>query len=211
MHGSRALSYVAGPSIGGLLVQALTAPVTLVVDACSYVVSALFLRSVEAEEPPPEAAGQGPRRRRRPLGLRQLDRPGRARRDGDDQLLQLRLLRALHPLRDEVARHRRRGRSGSCSEPAPSAVFSARSSPAASPAGSESGRRSPSAASSSPRRSCSCRSPVGPRWLVLGVPLPRRVRLRARRDDARHQRRRDLRRGDPGPAALTRRPAPTRS
>ena len=48
-----------GPSIGGLLVQALTAPVTLVVDACSYVVSALFLRSVEAEEPPPEAPGKG--------------------------------------------------------------------------------------------------------------------------------------------------------
>ncbi len=37
----------------------LSAPVTLVVDACSYVVSALFLRSVEAEEPPPEAPGKG--------------------------------------------------------------------------------------------------------------------------------------------------------
>jgi MFS family permease len=59
MHGSRAFSYVAGPSIGGLLVAAITAPVTLVVDACSYLVSALFLRSVEAEEPPPEAPGEG--------------------------------------------------------------------------------------------------------------------------------------------------------
>ena len=59
MHGSRALSYVAGPSIGGLLVQAISAPVTLAVDACSYVVSALFLRSVVAEEPPPEAPGKG--------------------------------------------------------------------------------------------------------------------------------------------------------
>lgn len=59
MHGSRAFSYVAGPSIGGLLVEALTAPVTLLVDACSYVVSALFLRSVEAEEPAPEAPGKG--------------------------------------------------------------------------------------------------------------------------------------------------------
>ena len=59
MHGSRALSYVAGPSIGGLLVQAITAPVTLVVDACSYLVSALFLRSVEVEEPAPEAPGKG--------------------------------------------------------------------------------------------------------------------------------------------------------
>jgi MFS family permease len=59
MHGSRAFSYVAGPSIGGLLVQVLTAPVTLLVDACSYVVSALFLRSVEAEEPAPEPPGKG--------------------------------------------------------------------------------------------------------------------------------------------------------
>src|SRR4029450_3343180 len=59
MHGSRAFSYVAGPSIGGLLVQILTAPVTLLVDACSYVVSALFLRSVEAEEPAPEPPGKG--------------------------------------------------------------------------------------------------------------------------------------------------------
>ena len=59
MHGSRALSYIAGPSIGGVLVQALTAPVTLVVDACSYVVSALFLRGVEVEEPATEAPGKG--------------------------------------------------------------------------------------------------------------------------------------------------------
>ena len=58
MHGSRALSYVAGPSIGGLLVQAITAPVTLVVDACSYLVSALFLRGVEVEEPATEAPGR---------------------------------------------------------------------------------------------------------------------------------------------------------
>ena len=59
MHGSRALSYVAGPSIGGLLVQAISAPVTLVVDACSYVVSALFLRTVDAEEPAPEPPQKG--------------------------------------------------------------------------------------------------------------------------------------------------------
>ena len=59
MHGSRALSFVAGPSIGGALVQAISAPATLVVDACSYVVSALFLRSVKVEEPEPEPAGKG--------------------------------------------------------------------------------------------------------------------------------------------------------
>ena len=59
VHGSRALSYVAGPSIGGFLVQALSAPVTLVVDAVSYVVSALFLRSVDVEEPEAEPPGKG--------------------------------------------------------------------------------------------------------------------------------------------------------
>ena len=59
MHGSRALSYVAGPAIGGVLVQALTAPVTLVLDACSYVASALCLRGVRVEEPPTEAPGKG--------------------------------------------------------------------------------------------------------------------------------------------------------
>jgi MFS family permease len=59
MHGSRALSYVVGPSMGGLLVQAISAPVTLVMDACSYVVSALFLGSVDIEEPATEAPGQG--------------------------------------------------------------------------------------------------------------------------------------------------------
>jgi MFS family permease len=58
-NGSRAFSFVAGPSAGGLLVQALTAPVALVVDACSYVLSALFLRRISPEEPPTEEASRG--------------------------------------------------------------------------------------------------------------------------------------------------------
>jgi MFS family permease len=59
VNGSRALSYVAGPSIGGLLVQALSAPLALVADACSFVVSALFLRRVDVAEPETEAAERG--------------------------------------------------------------------------------------------------------------------------------------------------------
>jgi MFS family permease len=59
MNGTRAFSYVAGPSAGGILVQVLTAPVTLVLDACSYLVSAVFLRRVEAVEPETETAGRG--------------------------------------------------------------------------------------------------------------------------------------------------------
>jgi MFS family permease len=58
-HGSRALSYVVGPSIGGVLVQAISAPVTLVLDACTYVVSALFLRTLDVEEPAAEPAAKG--------------------------------------------------------------------------------------------------------------------------------------------------------
>ena len=59
INGSRALSYVGGPSLGGVLVQVLSAPVTLVVDTSSYLVSALFLRSVDVEEPAAEAPGKG--------------------------------------------------------------------------------------------------------------------------------------------------------
>jgi MFS family permease len=59
VNGSRALSYVGGPSTGGILVQAISAPATLVVDACSYVVSALFLCNVQVEEPASEPPGKG--------------------------------------------------------------------------------------------------------------------------------------------------------
>jgi len=59
LNGTRAFSFVAGPTIGGLLVQAVTAPGALVLDACSYVFSALFLRSISPEEPPTEEAERG--------------------------------------------------------------------------------------------------------------------------------------------------------
>jgi predicted MFS family arabinose efflux permease len=55
---SRALSFVTGPSAAGFLVQALTAPVTLLVDAFSYVVSALFLGRIRPDEPPVEGDGR---------------------------------------------------------------------------------------------------------------------------------------------------------
>jgi len=59
LNGSRAFSYVAGPSLGGLLVQVFSAPVALVVDAFSFVFSALTMRSIHPEEPPTEPAGRG--------------------------------------------------------------------------------------------------------------------------------------------------------
>jgi predicted MFS family arabinose efflux permease len=61
---SRSASFVAGPPAAGVLVQAVGAPVALVVDAVSYAVSALFVRSVRVDEPPlDESAGESVRRR----------------------------------------------------------------------------------------------------------------------------------------------------
>jgi predicted MFS family arabinose efflux permease len=55
---SRAVSFVAGPSVAGFLVQVLTAPVTLLVDAFSYLGSAIFLTRIRAKEPPVERDGK---------------------------------------------------------------------------------------------------------------------------------------------------------
>jgi MFS family permease len=54
LNGSRAFSYVTGPSVGGILVQALSAPTALLADAVSFVGSALLLRGMDAPEPPLE-------------------------------------------------------------------------------------------------------------------------------------------------------------
>lgn len=59
IHGSRALSNVGGPSLGGLLVQTLSAPVALVADALSFLASAFFLGRVDAAEPPTEERTSG--------------------------------------------------------------------------------------------------------------------------------------------------------
>lgn len=57
VYGSRALSFLGGPSVGGLLVQALSAPFALVADALSFLGSALFLSRIQPAEPP--AGGRG--------------------------------------------------------------------------------------------------------------------------------------------------------
>ena len=59
LNGSRAFSFVGGPSVGGLLVQSLSAPGALLVDAVSFLASAFSLRSIEPVEPPTEKAGRG--------------------------------------------------------------------------------------------------------------------------------------------------------
>jgi len=59
VHGSRALSFVGGQSLGGILVQVATAPGAIVVDAVSYLGSALFLARIHPEEPPTAGGGRG--------------------------------------------------------------------------------------------------------------------------------------------------------
>jgi len=58
-NGSRAASFVGGPSLGGLLVQLLSAPVALVADAISFLGSALALSWIKPVEPETEVAERG--------------------------------------------------------------------------------------------------------------------------------------------------------
>jgi MFS family permease len=58
---TRSLSYIAGPTTAGLLVQALTAPVAVAVDALSFVGSAIALRGVKVREPKVEHNGTSAR------------------------------------------------------------------------------------------------------------------------------------------------------
>jgi MFS family permease len=59
LNGSRAFSFVAGPSAGGILVQLLSAPTALLADAASFVSSALFLTRIRAPEPTIEPSEGG--------------------------------------------------------------------------------------------------------------------------------------------------------
>jgi predicted MFS family arabinose efflux permease len=60
LEATTSITAVAGPGIGGLLVQALTAPFALLLDALSYLISAALVASIRVVEPPPipDAAGR---------------------------------------------------------------------------------------------------------------------------------------------------------
>ena len=108
---TRSLSYIAGPSTAGLLVQALTAPVAIAADALSFVVSALALRGVRVREPEVERSESSARadlEGRFPLPRRAAGAASRRRVHEHDQLLQLLRLRDLRPLREPHARAERR-------------------------------------------------------------------------------------------------------
>ncbi len=57
IYGSRALSFVGGPSVGGVLVQVLSAPFAIVADALSFLGSAFFLSRIRPAEPAADEAG----------------------------------------------------------------------------------------------------------------------------------------------------------
>jgi MFS family permease len=59
IYGSRALSFVGGPSIGGVLVQLLSAPFAIVADALSFLGSAFFLSRIRPAEPPADEGHGG--------------------------------------------------------------------------------------------------------------------------------------------------------
>jgi MFS family permease len=59
VYASRALSFVGGPSLGGLLADLLSAPLAIGADALSFLGSAFFLSRIRPAEPPPDDGGRG--------------------------------------------------------------------------------------------------------------------------------------------------------
>ncbi|HEX8274443.1 MAG TPA: MFS transporter [Longimicrobiaceae bacterium] len=60
LEATDSVAEAAGPGIAGVLVELLTAPVALVVDALTYLWSALLLGGIRAREAPPAPAGPPP-------------------------------------------------------------------------------------------------------------------------------------------------------
>jgi MFS family permease len=80
LSGTRSASFVAGPAVAGGLIQAVTAPVAMLVDAITFAVSALMIGRVRVDDLPVDTA----------------DQPGllRRARDGMSLVLRDRYLRA---------------------------------------------------------------------------------------------------------------------
>lgn len=65
LSATRSISYMAGPAIGGLLIQWLTAPVAMLIDAASFVFSAIQIRRLKTPVVEPEPATESLLRRAR--------------------------------------------------------------------------------------------------------------------------------------------------
>jgi MFS family permease len=58
LSATRSASFVAGPAVAGGLIQALTAPVAVLVDAVSFALSALMISRVRVTEPPIDTSSE---------------------------------------------------------------------------------------------------------------------------------------------------------
>jgi MFS family permease len=58
---SRSGAFLVGPGVGGILVEAITAPVAILADAASYLGSVLFLLLIKRQEPPIQPPAEPPR------------------------------------------------------------------------------------------------------------------------------------------------------
>ncbi|GAB7052596.1 MFS transporter [Catenuloplanes indicus JCM 9534] len=74
LNGARAMSYVAGPSAGGLLVQTITAPFALIADAVSYLGSAILLLRIRPDESAAVSTSSSPEESGVLSGLRYIAR-----------------------------------------------------------------------------------------------------------------------------------------
>ncbi|MGH3377298.1 MAG: MFS transporter [Actinoallomurus sp.] len=69
LSASRSASYVVGPAIGGVLVQALTAPVAIAADAVSFLASAVLVGTIPIHEAPADSGDEPSLLRRAGTGL----------------------------------------------------------------------------------------------------------------------------------------------
>jgi MFS family permease len=60
IEATESVAEVAGPGLAGVLIQIFTAPIAVAIDAASYLVSALFLGSIEKREEPAAAEEEAP-------------------------------------------------------------------------------------------------------------------------------------------------------
>lgn len=58
LEASGSLAHISGPGVAGALIQLLTAPLAIVVDALSFLLSALMVGWIRAPEPDPESSGE---------------------------------------------------------------------------------------------------------------------------------------------------------
>jgi predicted MFS family arabinose efflux permease len=96
LNTTRSASYVAGPALGGTLIQALGAPLAVIADAASFLTSALFIGRIRPMEPEPSTTPEAePEAQRAPTTATTDQKPDKPRiRDGLHYIRRHPILRA---------------------------------------------------------------------------------------------------------------------